>query len=250
LRVNISGGFKAVFVAAAALAAVGCTSGGQSSTDSSTSQAKYFDVTGFGKLKPGMTKQEALATGELAAAPAGKSDNCEDYRYQGAPARDPKELAAEAEIEQKYEAAKKAADAAKAAVGPAPGANAGAADFAAHAEKLAASAEASNKVVQLSVESTQRIADRAEAREANGGVLFAGDKIRMILPPPGATTAKNIGKDATVDQLKAAYPNLVQKDDKTFEVPVPDQQGAVLSFHFADGKLVTFLLFNGEAACS
>ncbi|MFI6102309.1 hypothetical protein ACIA8G_42730 [Lentzea sp. NPDC051213] len=233
---------------ATALAAVGCTSGAQSS--SPTQDAKHFDVTGFGKLKLGMSKQEALATGELAATGAGKSGICEDYRYQGSPAPDPQELAAEAEIEQKYEAAKKAADAAEAAVGPAPGANAGAADYATHAEKLAASAEASNKVVQLSVESTQRIAKRAEAREANGGVMFAGDKIRMILPPPGATTAKNIGKDATVEQLKAAYPNVAQKDDETFEVPVPDQQGQVLSFHFTGGKLTTFLLFNGEAKCS
>ncbi|GGU72773.1 hypothetical protein [Lentzea flava] len=103
--------------------------------------------------------------------------------------------------------------------------------------------------MQLSAESTKRIADRAEAREANGGVLFAGDKIRMILPPPGATTAKNIGKGATVDQVKAAYPNLVQEDDKTFNVPVPDKQGTVLVFHFADGKLAEFLLFDSEAQC-
>ncbi|WP_167980242.1 hypothetical protein, partial [Lentzea indica] len=116
-------------------------------------------------------------------------------------------------------------------------------------ERLAASAEASSKVAQLSAQSTERIVKRAQAREANGGVMFAGDKIRMIVPPPGATTAKNIGKGATVDQLKAAYPNLVQKDDKTFEVPVPDQQGVVLSFLFTDGKLESFALFNAEATC-
>ncbi|WP_112228902.1 hypothetical protein [Lentzea atacamensis] len=197
-----------------------------------------------------MSKQEALATGDLAATGAGKSGNCEDYRYHGAPAPDPKQLAEDAEIEQKYEAAQKAADEARAAIGPAPGANAGAADYAAHAERLAASAEASNAVVQLSVKSTQRIAERAEAREANGGVLFAGDKIRMILPPPGATAAKDVGKGATVDQFKAAFPNAEQKDDKTFDVPVPGQQGVVLSFLFTDGKLTTFLLFNAEAKCS
>ncbi|WP_109632017.1 hypothetical protein [Lentzea atacamensis] len=219
----------------AALAAVGCSSGDQQ--PQSSTQEKYFDVKGFGKLKPGMSKQEALATGDLAATGAGKSGDCEDYRYQGAPAPDPKQLAENAEIEQKYEAAQKAADEAKAAIGPAPGANAGAADYAAHAERLAASAEASNAVVQLSVKSTQRIAERAEAREANGGVLFAGDKIRMILPPPGATAAKGVGKGVTVDQFKAAFPNAEQKDDKTFDVPAPGQQGVVLSFLFTDGKL-------------
>jgi hypothetical protein len=197
-----------------------------------------------------MSKQDALASGDLATAVAGKSGNCEDYRYQGAPARDPRELAADAETEQKYEAARKAADEAEASVGPAPGANAGAAEYAAHAEKLAASAEVSAKAAQLAAESTDRIVKRAEAREANGGVLFAGDKIRMIVPPPGVTVAGNVGKGATVDQLKAAYPKVVQKDDKTFEVPVPDQQGVVLSFHFTDGKLATFLLFNAEAKCS
>jgi hypothetical protein len=246
VRVNNLGGFKAAFVVAAALVAVSCTSG----TQAPAAQENHFDVTGFGKLKPGMSKQDALATGELAATNAGKTGKCEDYRYQGAPAPDAQQLAAEAEAEQKYEAAQKAADDAETAAGPVPGANAGAAEFAAYAEKLAASAEVSAKAAQLAAESTERIAKRAEAREANGGVLFAGDKIRMIVPPPGVTAAKNVGKGATVEQLKAAYPNLVQKDDKTFEVPVPDQQGSVLSFHFTDGKLATFLLFNPDAACS
>ncbi|MDX8056373.1 hypothetical protein SK571_43960 [Lentzea sp. BCCO 10_0798] len=233
---------------AVALAAVSCSAG--SGDQQATTQQKHFDVTGWGKLKPGMSKKDALATGELGATAAGKTGDCEDYRYQGAPAPDPKQLAEDAEIEQKYEAAKKAADDADAAVGPAPGANAGAAAYAAHAEKLAAAAEAGAKSVELSAESTKRIAARAEAREANGGVMFAGDKIRMIVPPPGATTAKNIGMGATVEQLKAAYPNAVDKDGKGFEVPVPDQQGVVLSFHFTDGELTTFLLFNGEAKCS
>lgn len=240
------GGFKAVFAVAAALVAVSCSSGGQQSSE----QEKHFDVTGFGKLKPGMSKQDALATGDLAATGAGKSGTCEDYRYQGAPAVDAAQLAADAEAEKQYEAAQKAADEAEAAVGPAPGANAGAAEYAAHAEKLAASAQVGAKAAQLAAESTQRIATRAEAREANGGVLFAGDKIRMILPAPGVTAAKGVGKGATIDQVKAAYPNATGKDDKTLEVPVPDQQGVVLSFHFTDGKLTTFLLFNGEAKCS
>lgn len=246
MRVKNLGGLKALFVVAAALAAVGCTSGDQQPS----AQEKHFDVTGFGKLKPGMSKQDALATGELAATGAGKSGTCEDYRYQGAPQPGAAELAAEAEIEQKLAAAQKAADEAEAAVGPAPGANAGAAAYAAHAEKLAASAQLAAKATELIAESTERIAKRAEAREANGGVLFAGDKIRMILPPPGVTAAKNVGKGATVDQVKAAYPNAAQKDDKTLDVPVPDQQGVVLSFRFTDGKLDSFLLFNSDAKCS
>ncbi|MEU0880774.1 hypothetical protein ABZ345_19390 [Lentzea sp. NPDC005914] len=241
------GGFKAVFVAAAALAAVSCTTGDQQ--PSSGAQEKHFDVTGFGKLKPGMSRQEALATGDLAATGAGKSGNCEDFRYQGAPAPDAQELAAANEVEQKLAAAQKAADEAEAAVGPAPAADAGAAAFAAHAQKLAASAELGAKATELVAESTKYIAKRAEAREANGGVQFAGDKIRMILPPPGATTAKNIGKGATLDQVKAAYPNAKEADDKGYDVPVPDQQGVVLSFHFTGDKLDVFMLFNSEVKC-
>ena len=230
---------------AAALAAVSCTPAEQQAV-----QEKRFDVTGWGKLKPGMSKQDALATGELAATGVGKSGTCEDYRYQGAPAPDAAQLAADIEAEKQYEAAQKAADEADAAVGPAPGANASAEEFAAHAEKLANAAQVGAKATQLIAESTERIAKRAEAREANGGVLFAGDKIRMIVPPPGATAAKGVGKGATVDQVKAAYPTLAQRDDKTYDVPVPDQQGSVLSFHFTDGKLATFLLFNAENKCS
>ena len=253
MRVNNHGGLKAVLVAAVALAAVSCTpepSSGSGDQQPAT-QEKHFDVTGFGKLKPGMSKKDALATGELAATGAGKTGTCEDYRYQNGPAPDAKKLADDAEFELKYAAAQKAADDAEAAVGPAPGANAGAADYAAHAEKLAASAEASAKATELIAESTKRIAERAEAREANGGVMFAGDKIRMIVPPPGATTAKKIGKGATVEQLKAAYPNVADKEaGKIFEVPVPDQQGVALNFYFTDGKLETFLLFNSAAKCS
>ncbi|NGY59164.1 hypothetical protein G7043_09530 [Lentzea sp. NEAU-D13] len=240
-----NGGLKAVVVVAAALAAVSCTPAEQQAV-----QEKHFDVTGWGKLKPGMSKQDALATGELAATGAGKSGTCEDYRYQGAPAPDAAQLAADIEAEKQYEAAQKAADEADAAVGPAPGANASAEEYATHAEKLANAAQVGAKATQLIAESTERIAKRAEAREANGGVLFAGDKIRMIVPPPGATAAKGVGKGATVDQVKAAYPTLAQRDDKTYDVPVPDQQGTVLSFHFTDGKLVTFLLFNAENKCS
>ncbi|MFD4644257.1 hypothetical protein ACFWN2_43585 [Lentzea sp. NPDC058436] len=238
---------KALFVVGTALTAVGCSPG--QADQPAAPQEKHFDVSGWGKLKPGMSKQDALATGELAATGAGKTDNCEDYRYRDAPAADPKQVADDDALEQKIVEAQKEADAAKAAIGPEPGPNAGAAEYAASAERLAASAEASNKVVQLTVESTKRIADRAEAREANGGVLFAGDQIKMILPPPGATAAKDLGKGATVDQVKAAFPNATGTDHKMFEVPVPDRKGFVLSFHFADGKLVSFLLFNTEAAC-
>ncbi|WP_191303642.1 hypothetical protein [Lentzea cavernae] len=246
---NILGGLKALFVVGAALAAVSCSPGSEDQPPA-TQEKKHFDVTGWGKLKPGMSKQDALATGELASTGAGKIGTCEDFRYQGAPAPDPKQIAEGDELDQKIAAAQKAADEAKAAIGPEPGPNAGAADYAASAERLAASAEASNKVVQLTVESTKRIADQAEAREAHGGVLFAGDEIRMILPPPGATAAKDVGKGATVEQVKAAYPNAVEKEaGQSFEVPVPDQRGVVLSFHFTDGKLTTFLLFNGEATC-
>lgn len=235
-----------MFVVASALAAVSCTPG-SGEQPSAQDGKKHFDVAGFGKLKPGMSKQDALATGELATTVAGKTGTCEDYRYQGAPPRDPKEIAEDEEVEKQLEAAQKAADEAKAAVGPEPGPNAGAAEYAASAERLAASAEASSKVAQLSAQSTDRIVKRAEAREANGGVMFAGDKIRMILPPPGVTAAKDVGKGATVEQVKAAYPNGVAKDDKSFEVP--GENGFVLSFLFADGKLESFALFNAAATC-
>lgn len=246
MRVNNLGGFRTVLVVAAALVAAGCTSGEQ---PAGSSQEKPFDVTGFGKLKPGMSKQDALATGELAATGAGKLDNCEDYRYQGAPAPDPKQLAEDEAVEQKYRDAQKAADEAEAAVGVLP-ASGGAAEIAAHAAKAAASAEASSKAAKLAAESTDRAAKRAEALTTHGGVRFAGGKIQLLVPPSGATTAKKIGNGATVDQLKAAYPNLVEVDARTFNVPVPDQESFVLSFRFTDGKLGSFVLFDQGLDCS
>ncbi|WP_394613993.1 hypothetical protein JNUCC0626_29445 [Lentzea sp. JNUCC 0626] len=248
---NILGGFKAVCVVAVALTAVSCSAGsGSGDQQPAESDKKVLDVTGFGKLKPGMSKQDALASGELADVVVSKFDKCEDYRYAGAPQPDPKKLEEEAEFDKKYAAAQKAADDAQAAVGEAPGPNAGAAAYAAYAEKAAASAEASAKATELISESTQRIVARAEEREANGGVLVAGDQIRMIIAPPGVTSAKGITKGSTIEQVKAAYPNAVEKEEgKTFEVPVPDRTD-VLSFHVTDGKVTTFMLFNGEAKCS
>lgn len=233
----------------AALAAAGCTPG-ESATSSSAGQAKHFDVAGFGKLKPGMSKQDALATGELGATGAGKSGTCEDYRFQSGPAPDPAELAEDADVEKKYADAQKAADEAQAKIGPVPGPNASAAEFADSAERNAAAAEASAKVAELASASTDRIVKRAEAREAHGGVVFGQDKLRLIVAPPGATTAKNIGKDSTLEQLKAAYPDLVSKGEDAYELPVPDQKGWVLTFDLKAGKVVALMLFNPEIKCS
>ncbi|WP_189160259.1 hypothetical protein [Lentzea pudingi] len=244
---NKLGGLKALFVVGVALVVAGCSPG--AGEQQATPQEKHFDVTGWGGLKPGMSKKDALATGELAATGAGKLGTCEDYLYQGAPTPDPKKLAEDEALEQQIVEAQKAADAAKAAIGPAPGANAGAAEYAASAERLAASAEASNKVVQLTVESTKRSADRTELFTTNGGVRFLGEAIQFILPPPGATAAQNVGKGATVDQFKAAYPNANGIDDRTFQVPVPDQKDWVLSFRFTDGKLSSFMLLDLAVEC-
>lgn len=248
MRVNILGGLKVLLVVGAALVAVGCSSSSGDQAEA-TSTEKHFDVTGWGGLKPGMSKKDALATGELAATGAGRLGTCEDYLYQGAPTPDPRKLAEDEALEQQIAEAQKAADAARAAIGPEPGPNAGAAEYAASAERLAASAEASNKVAQLTVESTKRAADRTEVFTANGGVRFFGEAIQIILPPPGATAARNVGIGATVDQVKAAYPNAVGLDDRTFQVPVPDEEDWVLSFRFTDGKLTSFLLFALGVEC-
>lgn len=234
-----------------AVLAAGCTSGGPASAPQaqSQSQEKFFDVAGFGKLKPGMSRQEALATGELAASGAGKTGDCEDFRFQNGPALDPAELAADVEAEEKYAAAQKAAAEAEAKVGPAPGPNAGAADYAAHAERLAASAKAAAEAAQLSVATIDRTVKRAERREANGGVMFGKDKLRMIVAPPGATTEKKIGSGATVEQLKAAYPAIAADGEDAFKLPVPDHQGWDLTFEVKDGRIGAIMLVTKDVKC-
>jgi hypothetical protein len=187
--VNELGGLKALFVVGAALVAAGCSPG---AGEQSAPPEKHFDVTGWGALKPGMSKKDALATGELAATGAGKFGSCEDHLYQGGPAPDPK---------------------------------------------------------QLADESTKGVADRTEVFTANGGVRFFGETIHIILPPPGATATQNVGVGATVDQLKAAYPDAVGLDDRTFQVPVPEKDDWVPSFRFTDGKVTSFVLFALGVEC-
>src|SRR5688572_10803033 len=73
-------------------------------------EATAFGPDGFGKLKIGMTKDEAIATGALGPSPVAVVTGCDDYSFLGGPLPEPARMALEAAAEKQYEAAKKEND--------------------------------------------------------------------------------------------------------------------------------------------
>lgn len=235
----------------AALLAAGCTSGGDAAKQESAA-TNYFGPAGFGKLKPGMTKDEAVATGDLGASPVAVASGCDDYSFVDGPKPDPEKMAADAAVEKAYSDAVKAADELEAKVGPFPGPDASADEFAAHAQRSADSAAASSAVANAAAESTKRIADRIEAANASGGVSFGQGKLRLIGAPPAAKTAEGIGRGSTVAELKAAYESkgLTTKSEGRFELPVAEHAGWTLNFDVEKDKVIFLLLLNPDVRCS
>jgi hypothetical protein len=210
-----------------------------------------FGPAGWGKLEPGMTKDQALATGELGADPVNVLGGCQDHSFADGPKPDAARMAADAEVERKYQDAVRKSDELDAAVGEFPGAGASADEYAAHAERSAAAAQASSDVANLASESTQRIVARLEASTASGGVSFGDGKLRLIGAPPAARTAEDIGRGSTEEQLKKAYEGKGLVDDGgRYSMPVAAHAGWKLGFDVTDGKVTYLLLLNPEIKCS
>jgi hypothetical protein len=198
-----------------------------------------------------MTKDQALATGDLGADPVNVLGGCQDHSFADGPKPDPARMAADAEVEQKYQDARRKADELDATLGESPGPGASADEFATHAERSAASAGAHSDAATLAAESTDRIVARLEASTASGGVSFGEGKLRLVGAPPAARTAEDIGRGSTVEQLKKAYEGKgLVEDGSRYSLPVTDHAGWQLGFDVTDGKVTYILLLNPEINCA
>jgi hypothetical protein len=231
--------FAMLGLAAAVLAAAGCTPDKAATPAAITSVAApaYFGPDGFGKLKVSMTEDAAVATGDLGAAPIAVVTGCHDYSYAGGPSPDPKRMAADAKLEKDYEKANKAAD--KAPTGTSAADSAKAAKLMADAAKAAA-------------DSTERIAQRTEEFAKAGGASFGQGRMRLLYAPPKAATAEGIAVGSTEAELKSAYAAkglTAAESVGRWEMPVSGQAGWKFTVDVAAGKVAALLLINSTVAC-
>ncbi|MFB9909446.1 hypothetical protein [Allokutzneria oryzae] len=214
-------------------------------------EATTFGPDRFGKLRIGMTKDEALATGALGPAPVAVVTGCEDYSFQGGPAPEPARMALEDAAEKQYESAKKANAEMRAKLEALRAKNGtSAADFAERAELLAKSAEALKRMGNASANSSAWSAARIKRANESGGVSFGQGQLRLISAPPFARTAEGIGRESTVDELTKAYGDKGMKEDRgRYEIPVDGKPDWVLAFDVKDGKVTNFLMLSKSLRC-
>jgi hypothetical protein len=236
-------------VVAAALAAGGLV-WSLSSGEESTPAAKVFGPQGFGKLSLGMTTEAALATGELAPAPTSQLDGCADYSFAGGPAPDPARMAAEAEAEKKAAEAKRVSAEVNAKADEPLPANAGAKEYAESAARFADGANA----IAASAEAAEAVTAKRDARTvafgASGGASFGKSGLVSLAAPVGVKTAEGIGRESTMDELKAAYGTRgLAEENGSFTLPVAEKPGWVYRFTAVGGKVASLVL-TPELGCA
>lgn len=249
-------GTRAVLVTGLTALAVlsGCAgeAAGPPATVASTRPADEFGPAGFGKLTLAMTEQQARATGDLGPSPVSVASGCRDYSFADGPAPDPARMAKDADLEKRYQAAEKAADAAGERADRPLRRNASAQEYAESARRSADSAQAISKALTLSAETSRRAAERTAAFTRAGGASFAKGKLRVLMAPAKARTAAGISRGSTAEQIRAAYAaqGLTSSSSDRLEVPDAGGPGWTLAFNMERNAVAAMMLINKKAACA
>ncbi|WP_223244032.1 hypothetical protein [Streptomyces sp. CBMA156] len=221
-----------------------------------------FAAAGYRGLKPGMAKDDGLATGALETAPVSLLGGCTDFVYKGGPAPDQARMTAEAATEARYKDLSAKADAASGKA-PAPGGtlppNASAKDAAAAAAGSAAAAKGSADAAKAIADSTMALVDLRFAQEAKdkaylatGRVSFAATGLRELAAPAEAKTAEGVGAGSTVEALQQAYgaKGLQLAKSGKYVMPVEGQQGWQYEFTVDGDKVAGMAVVNREIKCA
>lgn len=213
---------------------------------------KAFGAQGWGALKPGMTKQDALATGELEREPLAVIGDCDFYSLTGGQRPDPTQTAADQAYTQAHRTAVNRVAELTARVGPPPPPNAPAKDQVEWASRNADAARAVGDVAIAASELTQRADQRSGPTNPAGTVSFHNDKLRLITAPQAARTTDGIGAGTTLDDLRKTYlgRSLTLTTANRYEMPARGRAGWTLDFDYTGTQVTSMQLRDTSAKCT
>lgn len=213
---------------------------------------KALGAQGWGALKPGMTEQEALATGELDRESVAVVAGCEFYSLAGGSKPDPAWVVADQLYDQAHRAAVNRVQELAAKVGPPPAPDAPEADQVAWAARSADTARAVSDVAIAASALTQRVDQVAGPTSAAGIASFHEGRLRLLGAPRSARTIDGIGPGSTIDDLHKAYRGrgLALTSPGRYELPARGRAGWVFDFDFTGSDIVFVRLRDTTAKCA
>ncbi|WP_146174831.1 hypothetical protein [Umezawaea tangerina] len=217
-----------------AVAAVLATTACMPATDGGPPATRVFGAEGWGPLTPGMSKQEALATGELSPEPLAVIAGCDYYSFTNGPTPDPAALAADQANDTAYRDAVRRVEDLTTRIGPSPAPDAPAADQLSWASRSADAALAVSAAAVMASSTTDRIAQLVGPTNPTGVVSFGQGKLRLIGAPKTARTADGIGQGSSLTDLRKTYlgRGLGLTSPGRYEMPAHGQAGWMLDFDF------------------
>ncbi|WNV88793.1 hypothetical protein [Umezawaea sp. Da 62-37] len=237
----------------AAVAAVLATTACMPATDGGPPAVRSFGAEGWGPLTPGMTKQEALATGELSPEPLAVIGGCDYYSFANGPVPDPALLAADQANDVAYRDAVHRVEDLSTKVGPSPAPDAPADEQLAWAARSADAARAVSAVAVIASTATDRVAQIAGPANPAGVVSFGQGRLRLIGAPGSARTEDGIGRGSTLAELRKTYlgRGLGLTSPGRYEMPAHGRAGWMLDFDFdaITGEVVFVQLRDTKAKC-
>jgi hypothetical protein len=236
----------------AAVAAVLAVSACTPANDGEPPVVKAFGAQGWGVLKPGMTKQDALATGELDPDPIAVLSGCSYYTMTGGARPDPAWSAADEAADQAHRNAAIRAKELIAGVGPSPAPEASPDDQVAWLTRTADAARAVSGVAELAAGLSDRADDIVGPANPTGVVSFFDGRVRVIGAPLSARTVDGIGDGSTVDDLRKTYlgRGLGLTSPGRYEMPARGRAGWVMDFDYVGSEVVYVQLRDTNAKCA
>jgi hypothetical protein len=199
-----------------------------------------------------MTKQDALATGELEREPLTAVGDCEFYSARGGQEPDPAWTASDQAYTRAHHAAVTRANDLAAKVGPQPAPDAPEPDQIAWVLRSADAGRAVSDVAVAASAVTERADHLAGPTSPAGMVSFHDGRLRQIGAPKAARTADDIGVGSTVDDLRKTYlgRGLTQTFPGRYEMPARGRAGWVLDFDYLGTQVVFLQLRDTTAKCA